>query len=506
MRPVVLSTVAASLLLSSCIVSSEEAGCLAKLGILPPDALVYEGGTFTLAAFWDGDARDCPNDFTWSVSGPAQLLQTSGESVQAAATGRGDAEFTVTAGSYTATYLLELLRTTSDIDVGYLGLPAGLDGRVRLTGPGGFDETVTTPRVLMDVEAGNYSYEAFEVSGGAIGHRYGGGAGTFQVGINDRYELRATYERRTAQLDYEALGIPAGTPASLYGRLSMNGAEIDITQSPQSLALESGTYEWMAKTVDWTGFRYRPEVKTGTLDVVAPNLLQLVVLYAATRGRIDLVFDGLPSGALVPVMLSGPKTIEGVGPGSIYAKPGNYFLGLAPFTYANPLTNRMETFVPNASTVPIEVIIGQIVQTPIFWQLTFAIGTYLTSIGVSDDPFGHAAFIAMLATLNLIIQIDYPPATAPAGAAAVQGTITISGPFPWVTVSGPLEDDGSFVATGTGTVAGFPNVPVTFTGTLSEDGATVSGILQMGQDTAPTGLPNGAIRYTVEGMRVAVTP
>lgn len=44
------------------------------------------------------------------------------------------------------------------------------------------------------------------------------------------------------------------------------------------------------------------------------------------------------------------------------------------------------------------------------------------------------------------------------------GTVTLSGAGRWVDVTGPINADGTFVATGTGTVAGFPNISVRFTG------------------------------------------
>lgn len=506
----VAALAAVPLLISSCILSTDEAACLAKLNMLLPTDLIYVGGTLILAAEWDGDAAGCPQDFEWSATGPVQLLQTTGASIEALATGIGDADFTVAAGSYTVTQRLEFLRLTSDINVGYSGLPAGLSGHVEVTGPGGFQEIVTTPRTIADVDAGTYSYQAFDVTGGPIGHRYGGGSGTFQVGQNVSFHLDIAYERRTAQLDFSAEGLLPGTAVSQYGTL-VNGVTHDITQSPQSFALENGDYTYELNTVDPDGFRYRPETTTGTLNVEAPNVYQIVTYYAASRGRVDFIFDGLPPGASVPVQLTGPWTINGMGPGSIFAKPGDYLVNVQPFMYTNVATNRIETYTPAQTSVPIVVVLGTILQSQQYWQLTAALATYLSVIGVVSDPWGHAAFIAMAAALNLVLRIDYPapPPPGPAGAAAaaaVQGTITISGPAPWVTVSGPLQDDGSFVATGTGTVAGFPNVPVTFTGTLSADGTTVSGILQMGQDAAPTGLPNGAIRYSIEGTRATVNP
>jgi hypothetical protein len=80
-----------------------------------------------------------------------------------------------------------------------------------------------------------------------------------------------------------------------------------------------------------------------------------------------------------------------------------------------------------------------------------------------------------------------------------QSEINIRGPDPWVEVTGTLADDGSFTATGTGTVADFPDIAVTFEGTLTSDG--LAGDYTMG---AEGGLPTGQpITYRVEGQRTA---
>lgn len=49
------------------------------------------------------------------------------------------------------------------------------------------------------------------------------------------------------------------------------------------------------------------------------------------------------------------------------------------------------------------------------------------------------------------------------------GAITITGPSPWVELTGTVASDGSFTAQGRGSVAGFPGVLVTFTGILQFD-------------------------------------
>lgn len=62
-------------------------------------------------------------------------------------------------------------------------------------------------------------------------------------------------------------------------------------------------------------------------------------------------------------------------------------------------------------------------------------------------------------------------------------TLVLSGEPPFVEVSGPLQPDGSFVATGVGTVAGFPNVSVEFQGTFRA--GRLAGEYSMG-DPLPT--------------------
>ena len=109
-------------------------------------------------------------------------------------------------------------------------------------------------------------------------------------------------------------------------------------------------------------------------------------------------------------------------------------------------------------------------------------GVHLT---VVYDKAGHITFIGM--PEDLLINI-------------LGGSISIEGPHPWVNVSGDYdEDSGAFSASGTGTVAGFPGIAVTFEGTLDENG--VSGEYTMG---ANGGLPsNEPIRYSVEGQRLS---
>jgi hypothetical protein len=99
---------------------------------------------------------------------------------------------------------------------------------------------------------------------------------------------------------------------------------------------------------------------------------------------------------------------------------------------------------------------------------------------ILSDPGGHAEFIEMPDALKL----DVSP-----------GSVVIEGPAPWVTAIGEINDDGSIVTTGRGTVAGFPDIVVIFDGTISMD--QIAGEYIMG---AEGGLPGGQpITYLVIG-------
>jgi hypothetical protein len=75
------------------------------------------------------------------------------------------------------------------------------------------------------------------------------------------------------------------------------------------------------------------------------------------------------------------------------------------------------------------------------------------------------------------------------------GDITITGSSPFVTVTGVVSSNCTFIATGEGTVAGYPNVSVTMDGDLLSQ--VLTGEYSMG---AGGELPGGnAIVFTYSG-------
>ena len=111
------------------------------------------------------------------------------------------------------------------------------------------------------------------------------------------------------------------------------------------------------------------------------------------------------------------------------------------------------------------------------------------------DAIFHTEIIASGGDLSHAIHIDLPDE---ADLHAHQGSLTIESAPPWVNVAGELNPDGSFSASGSGTVAGYPGIHVTFEGTISLQ--HLEGEYSMGTGG---GLPGGQpIIYSVTGENV----
>lgn len=149
-----------------------------------------------------------------------------------------------------------------------------------------------------------------------------------------------------------------------------------------------------------------------------------------------------------------------------------------------PSTTAATTVAP-ATTVPSAT--GTTTPTPTTTSTAVARpdGIYRTTMSIKQDP-GHSEVIRMPQDIELTV---------------MTGSVIVLGPSPWVGVLGEIDDTGHFIATGTGTVAGFSNVSVLFEGTLDDSG--ISGDYTMG---AGGELPGGeAMVYSLDGHRLEVS-
>ncbi|MBC8280878.1 MAG: hypothetical protein H8E48_08855, partial [Chloroflexi bacterium] len=105
-------------------------------------------------------------------------------------------------------------------------------------------------------------------------------------------------------------------------------------------------------------------------------------------------------------------------------------------------------------------------------------GTYPATTTVNSDRGGHETYVQLGETHSLNVNI--------AG-----GTISVAEadpPSQWVDVDGDIGTDGVFTATGSGTVAGFPNVAVELAGLIDSDGL-MTALYTMGTKKELFGVP-----------------
>ena len=171
--------------------------------------------------------------------------------------------------------------------------------------------------------------------------------------------------------------------------------------------------------------------------------------------------NGTPGGITFNAMGNGGKGGDGAGPGGGGA-PGSD--GTSASGVKNNLPSSFNPGLPGNACPPLNA-----------------------QIKVKDDPNGHEPFVGYTGITKLTVTIE-------------GNNITITGAAPWVTVTGTVDAMGNFTATGSGTVAGFPNVPAKVVGTIAADGS-ITGTIQLGQSTPPTGLPNGPVTYTLTATK-----
>jgi hypothetical protein len=172
-----------------------------------------------------------------------------------------------------------------------------------------------------------------------------------------------------------------------------------------------------------------------------------------------------------------------------YGSPKTKECSLTPPYISEPEPSPTPTLTPTPSPTPTQTSTPTPTPTPTqkFVSTLDYLGDYLVSMGVERDDDHHKEHINMADYLTLTLE---------------EGSIRIKGPFPWVTVSGELSQDGSIDASGKGTVAGYSNIKVTFQGSVSN--GHLQGSYTMGVNG---GLPGGKpIVYGVSGDRLEPTP
>jgi len=373
-----------------------------------------------------------------------------------------------------------------------------------LQGPNNTNLTFNSPREFDNVAVGDWTAMLDDVTRGGHGWTGSPASMNFNVTANQTFQVQANYTRTTAQYDFNATGLRTGT-AGPFGSGTIGSNTFEINTNPFSYISLPGALNVTYNTLDPNGYRWQPAQAMRSITLQAAIDFTDDVEYMALRGRVDVMSTGLPAGVTAPATITGlGQTYNPSIPGTWYYNVGlDYMMMVDPVTSViNTQSQRIESYSPVMDTYMFDVAGGEDISLTVDWELdNFLLRTNM-NWAVKVDFQGHDPFLSAFKANNLDFIVT-TQVNAPAGSQAFP--LAIVGPPGWVPLFGTYEDDATFSASGSGVVAGYQNVPVSFTGAFAANGA-LTGEIVVGQDTQPTGLPGGSITYTVTGSRVAPAP
>ncbi len=201
---------------------------------------------------------------------------------------------TVTAGA-TATRSVSYTAVVSggNLTINISGLPGGTAANVSVTGPGGFNRTVTATETLTGLAAGSYNVAATNVwVAGPISYR---GTPSFQsasVTTGATATANVAYVA-TGNLAITVTGLPPGTNAavSLSGP---GGYSANLTGSLTFNSLTPGTYTIAAASVLSGGDPYNPSPASQNIVVTGGVVTPAAVAYSlGSVATLNLTIDGM---------------------------------------------------------------------------------------------------------------------------------------------------------------------------------------------------------------------
>lgn len=284
-------------------------------------------GNYTVAA-----ATVAAAGVTWLPTPPAQAV-------------------TVTVGA-TASASVLWSAMPGGLDLTISGLPPGTNAAVTVTGPGGFQQSLTAGASLTSLAPGTYTVTAVVVqSGGTV---YAPSPATQDVVVTSATaSASVAYAATTGALTVTVTGLPL--PQAAVTVTGPGGFNQVLTATTILTGLTTGTYQVAAASVVLSGSTWVPAPANQNVLVSAGVPAQANVAYAATTGAIQVAVTGLPQG------VAAAATLEGPGGASVPVTASGTFPNLAPGSWtleAVSVTSGADTYVPTLPSQPLTVTAG----------------------------------------------------------------------------------------------------------------------------------------------------
>jgi hypothetical protein len=399
--------------------------------------------------------------------------------------------------------------THGTVNVNISGLPAGVAGNVTV---GSLLVELKTFTVSGSAQMlpGTWAVIAAPVTANGVTYDPTPASGVVDVIAGASSSVSIVYAPRpvvtTGTMSVQIGGLPGGTSGSVT--ITGNGVNQTVTSSG-AVTLAAGTYTVTATGASTANNDYADPQPSRQVTIVAGQTTSVSFVYAIVATLVNVNVAGLEAGLAPQVTLTNGSEVRTVSANTAALRlaVGTWAVVMAersqgPRNYRGRSANATALIVA-AQTSPVTLALAYYCYRWA-WQSVVNLAVFL-------DPNGHDPFVALKLAAHILNVTWIFPELAVSGAAALadqvatQETVTISGEGAFVTVTGTRAANGAITLTGTGTVAGFANVPVRLTGTMSSSGAITNGRYEMGQNTAPTGLPGGSIIYSFSTLAPSVS-
>ncbi|MGQ0704511.1 MAG: CARDB domain-containing protein, partial [Gemmatimonadales bacterium] len=242
------------------------------------------------------------------------------------------------------------------IAVSVSGLPPGSLAAVTVSGPGGYQRTLTASETLADLSLGTYLVTAASVV--VEGDGFGPSLSSQNVAIttaNPAASVSVSYTATTGRLQITIAGVPPGASAAV--ELSgPGGYQRYLTVSELVPGLSPGEYTVTSSLITSGGYSYLAAPSTQAISITAGAMALADVTYFPATGSLGVTITGLPSGTPAQVTLTGP------GGFSQLLSESQLVSGLAPGPYtldAAPVTSGGVTYSPAPLSQSRTVYAGQ---------------------------------------------------------------------------------------------------------------------------------------------------
>lgn len=222
-------------------------------------------GTYTVAA--DSVVRD---GFAWRATPASQQVVVTPS---------------LTAAPATVSYV----SVSGTLVITVSGVPSGVAGSVRITGPYGFDRTVETRTVFTPTATGEYTITAASIVHEGVRYDVSPATVTRTVTIGSRDSVDMRYENLSGSLALTVEGLPDGVPASMT--LVGDAQTISLTGSATVPNLSPGTYRLSANIVTVGNTAYAPSLASQNFNIAPRAQTSLTLVYSITNLAIDFVLD-----------------------------------------------------------------------------------------------------------------------------------------------------------------------------------------------------------------------